>query len=85
MADLVKKPRTAIPQIGDRVSVAISHFGKIYEDHLKKNSIQKIIGTVRFKMSGKARVLWDLDKQSSDVCFDEIVIEDKDTPEQTLG
>ena len=69
-----------MPVIGDRVSVSSKHFGDEYEKHFIGD---KIFGTVKFKLSGKARIQWDIDKEYSDVLFDKLTIEANDCPEQS--
>ena len=81
----VKSARIKVPLIGARVSVNRNHFGEKYASNFPIETIPKFIGTVKHKLSGRARVEWDIDKEVSEVDFGELTIEDPDCPIQKAG
>ena len=86
MANQVKRSPPHSPLIGDRVSVPSTQFRGEFEVIVReKYQVEKILGTVKFKLSGKARIEWDSDGKSSEVAFEELLIEDKETPRQTFS
>ena len=86
MADQVKRGRSRPPLVGDRVSVPTSHFGAEFAAIVReKYQVEKILGTVKFKLSGKARIEWDSDGKTSEVAFEELLIEDKELAKQEFG
>ena len=86
MAEQVKRSRARVLLINDRVSVASTHFGEGFaEDIWEKHKVKKILGTVSFKLTGRARIKWDSDERSSEVEFKDLTIEPPDTPLQRFG